>query len=74
MHMEKNIGMIDRLFRAVFGIGFLAAGLMYFPGLLGYLFLLLAAILVLTALLGFCPAYGLLGVTTVGNKWCDLKK
>ncbi len=73
MAKDHNVGMIDRLFRVVFGITFITGGLIYLAPPVSYLLLLLGAILVLTGLLGKCPAYSFLGINTCGGM-CDLKK
>ncbi len=68
--MKKNVGRIDVIIRIVLAIIF---AVLYFTGVvtgtLGYVFLGLAAISVLTSLLGRCPLYSVLGLNT-----CPLKK
>ena len=65
--MTRNMGLLDRAARLVlaagllwiaFGTAFAAAGAPH------WLAIAVAAILGLTALVGTCPAYGLLGVRT----------
>ena len=73
MAKDHNVGMIDRIFRVVFGIAFITGALIYLAPPVSYLLLLLGAILVLTGLLGKCPAYSVLGINTCGGM-CDLKK
>jgi hypothetical protein len=67
--MKKNMGTIDRLVRVVLAI---VAGILYFTGLLsgplGIIFLILAAVFLLTSLVGFCPLYTLLGLNTCSSK------
>jgi hypothetical protein len=63
--MKKNMGTIDRLLRFfVIGPlslwGALAAG----PLVLAVVLYAVAGIMVLTALVGFCPLYALLGIDT----------
>lgn len=62
--MKTNVGSIDRILRVIVGLAALGAGL-YFKNLLG----LLGLVPLLTAALGFCPVYPLLGLNT-----CPLKK
>jgi hypothetical protein len=60
--MKTNVGSLDRAVRVVVGLGllsllFLLEGQIRFVGLVGLVPLL-------TATLGFCPLYTLLGVST----------
>lgn len=63
--MKKNMGTPDRVIRLL-----LAAilGLMYFgnfvTGIAGIVMLVLAAVFVLTSLVGFCPLYTPFGIST----------
>ncbi len=59
----KNVGSLDRILRLVAGLGILAAGLVLksWWGLAGLVPLLTAAI-------GFCPAYLPFGLSTCGKK------
>lgn len=63
--MKKNIGSADKIIRYI-----LAAVLiiLFFTkvvtGLLGYILLALAAVLIITSLLNFCPIWALFGVST----------
>jgi hypothetical protein len=65
--MRENMGTIDRVIRAAMGIalvlGALAAGAPLARTLLG----LGAVIMIGTALMGFCPLYRALGVSTCGQ-------
>jgi hypothetical protein len=63
--MKSNIGSVDRVLRIVLGVILLALifvleGGTRWIGLLGL-------VLIGTAFMGFCPAYGLLGVRTRRN-------
>jgi hypothetical protein len=63
--MKQNLGTIDRWARVVLAAlgGWLAAAVGFAsPG--GVLALVAAGILVVTALLGSCPLYALLGIST----------
>jgi hypothetical protein len=57
--MKKNIGLADRVVRAVLGLGIIILGVIYGSrwGLIGLLPLL-------TATVGFCPLYTLLKINT----------
>ena len=59
MTLSKNVGMIDRVLRAVFGVvllGLAVAGGQWW-GWIGVVPLVTAAV-------GFCPAYKLIGLNT----------
>lgn len=63
--MNRNLGTVDRIVRTVLGIGALAwAGSLGWSSTLAIVLLVLAGILVVTAALGFCPLYRLLGIST----------
>ncbi len=63
--MKKNVGNIDRIVRILLALVF---GYLYFTGavtgLVGTVLLVLGGIFVLTALLGTCPIYSALGMST----------
>ena len=61
--MKHNVGKIDRILRIIVGIIILAAGF-YFHSWWG----LIGIIPLFTALLSWCPLYGIFGFTT-----CKLK-
>lgn len=57
--MKKNVGGIERAARAIVGIAVIAVGVYYqsWWGAIG-------AVLLVTAALGWCPPYALLGINT----------
>jgi Protein of unknown function (DUF2892) len=57
--MSANVGMIDRLLRAVVGIG-----LIYWALTGGPIWAWIGVVPLLTAAIGFCPAYTLFGIRT----------
>ena len=63
--MKKNVGNIDRIVRILLALVF---GYLYFSGtvtgLVGTVLLVLGGVFVLTALLGTCPIYSALGMST----------
>lgn len=61
--MKTNVGSLDRVARIILGCAILGAGYYYqsWWGLVGFLPLLTAAV-------GYCPAYPLLGLNTCGRK------
>ena len=71
--MKGNEGMIDRVLRVVVGLG-LGALAWFVLGLGdgaigGVIAAAVGAVLIITGLVGFCPAYKLVGLST-----CTLKK
>jgi hypothetical protein len=68
--MERNLGYIDRFIRIIIGavlIVFYAAGLM--SGVTSVVLLVAGIIIMVTALLGFCPVYSIFKINT-----CSLKR
>ena len=57
--MKTNVGTIDRIIRVILGLGILAAGY-YYKNWLG----LIGLVPLLTAFVGFCPAYLPFGLST----------
>jgi fatty acid desaturase len=60
--MKKNMGGADRIIRVIFAV---IIAVLYFTGVitgtLGLILLIVAAIFILTGLIGFCPLYLLFG-------------
>jgi hypothetical protein len=73
MGFKKNVGLIDRILRAVFGTGFIAYGLLYLVGVPSLVFVLIGLVLIVTAFTGRCPAYSAFGISTCGSPYCDVK-
>jgi hypothetical protein len=61
--MKTNVGSLDRLARVVAGLAALGAGY-YFQSWWG----LVGLVPILTAVIGFCPAYPIFGINTCGLK------
>lgn len=63
--MKQNMSSLDRIIRLAVAV---VIAILYFTGTLtGWVAIVLgivAVILALTSILGFCPLYGLLGVST----------
>ncbi len=57
--MTKNVGMIDRALRAIVGIA-----LIYVAATGGSPWAWIGVVPLLTAMLGWCPPYSLLGIST----------
>ena len=67
--MKKNMGSADKIIRIIIAI--VIAILFYtnvISGTLGIVLLVLAGVFVLTSLIGFCPLYALLGISTCPTK------
>lgn len=63
--MSQNVGGIDRIARILVGLALIAAGIWGGLGWWGAI----GAVPLLTALVGYCPAYSLFGLST-----CPLAK
>jgi len=61
--MNENVGMVDRLIRFIIAIIFIILGFMYTPW-----WFIVAAIALITALLGWCGIYTLFGCNTCNVK------
>ena len=63
--MQKNMGTVDRIIRAVIGVCLLASWpLGMFEGTLAIVFSVVGVVLLVTAALRWCPPYMLLGINT----------
>ncbi len=63
--MTQNIGSLDRIVRTVIGVALIAATLTGAIGVWGWI----GVVPLITALLGWCPPYAILGFST-----CSVKK
>ena len=66
--MTRNVGTVDRVVRTVLGLA--AVVWAFSVGLssaVGILLVGAAAVLLVTAAVGFCPLYRLLGISTAGS-------
>ena len=67
--MQKNVGSIDRVIRALVGIALLAVFFLgTLQGTLGIVALVVGIVMLGTAAMGWCPPYALLGINTCGVK------
>lgn len=64
--MKCNVGKIDRIIRVVLGVVILGWGLMNSCIIAD----IVGALLLVTAIIGWCPPYALLGI----NTGCEIKK
>lgn len=62
--MVGNEGAWDRVVRILLAIACGFAAWMSWPGAVGVVFLVIAAVALVTGLLGWCPAYTLFGCST----------
>jgi hypothetical protein len=63
--MKSNEGPIDRIIRAVVGVAVLLGAFAIGSGSVAFVLLLVVgAILLATAAVGFCPLYRMLGIST----------
>ena len=60
--MSKNIGGIDRILRILAGIVLIALAVTGMVGMWGYI----GVVPLVTALIGWCPAYSILKINTCG--------
>jgi len=64
----KNMGQTDRILRAIVGAVLIIAFFTMLSGTLGWIALVIGAVLLFTAAIGSCPPYGLLGINTCAKK------
>lgn len=63
--MKKTVGRTDRALRVALAVGaVVVSGLIGFASAWGIVLLVVAAILVVTAMSGYCPLYSILGIRT----------
>ena len=63
--MKANMGTLDRTIRAIVGVVLIALWpLALLQGTAAIIALVVGVVLLLTALLGWCPPYSLLGINT----------
>ncbi len=61
--MKNNVGSIDRGVRIVVGLLLVGAGVLL-SGILQILAVIVGVVLILTSFVGYCPIYGVLGMST----------
>jgi len=68
--MAKNVGGVDRIIRAVVGIGLIGYAMSNLPGAESWMVPagVVGFVLLLTAIFGFCPAYLPFGIKTCKTK------
>lgn len=66
--MSANVGIIDRVLRVVVGLALVALALGLIPGQPAAVWGWIGVVPLLTGVLGYCPAYSLIGVNTCGKR------
>ena len=67
--MKKNMGGLDKVIRVILAL--VAGLLVYFEvveGALAYILLTIMGVFVITSLVGFCPLYGIFGISSCRTK------
>jgi hypothetical protein len=64
----KNLSNLDRGIRAILAVVLLVLGSVVLTGTLSVVAYVLAVVMLLTAVVGFCPLYKLLGISTLSDK------
>jgi hypothetical protein len=62
--MKQNVGGIDKILRIILGIALVAATVLGYLPIWGYI----GVVPLVTGLVGFCPLYPLLGLSTCKTK------
>jgi uncharacterized membrane protein len=63
--MTRNEGAVDRTLRVILGsAAIIAAGLVGWSSVLGIILAIVGVVLVVTGLVGFCPLYSALNIST----------
>ena len=66
--MKKNIGTLDRIIRVIIAV---IIAILYFTnvlaGTLGIILLVIAGLLIMTSITGFCLPYKLFGISTISK-------
>jgi len=67
--MSLNVGTADRILRLVIGVLLLVAKIAnVVRGGWGWVLAVVGVVLIVTALIGYCPLYGVWGISTSGRK------
>lgn len=67
-NIKKNEGTVDRYIRVLAAVVFAFAAYSWTTGILSVILYVLAAVMLFTAITGFCALYTLLGVNTLKKK------
>ena len=66
--IQQNESSTDRIIRVIIGIALFIAGSVWFTGITQTIILVIAAIALITGIIGFCGLYALLGISTKSGK------
>lgn len=67
--MKKNMGTIDRIIRLALAVVIIVLYLTgKVPGVVGIILIVIALIFTITSIIGFCPLYTLLKISTCKEK------
>ena len=71
--MTQNVGSVDKIIRLVLGIILLALGIFQLgiASLWGILAVIVGVVLIVTALIKFCPIFKILGINSNGNTYSN---
>jgi Protein of unknown function (DUF2892). len=72
MKFETNVGPIDRVIRIVLGIGLAAVALAGVAAPLPYVVWVVAALALVTGIVGFCPLYALFHISARSRRHASL--
>lgn len=67
MNLTKNVGSVDQVIRIIAGIALIALAFIKFGGIAstgGIVAAIVGVVLILTAIINFCPLYRILGMST----------
>ena len=66
--MFTNVGTIDRLLRIIVSAALIAWALGFLPGVAPSIWGWIGVVPLLTAVVGYCPAYSIIGVSTCSKR------
>lgn len=72
MELGKNVGIIDRIFRAILGTLLVLGGIIYMSSLALFVWVFVGTVLIITAFTAACPVYSALDICTCDDPACDM--
>jgi hypothetical protein len=67
---RQNVGMMDRMLRICIGIVLIVLAVLFVKGTVGTILMILSIPLLVSGIIGFCPSYVLLGISTKRENSC----
>ena len=67
---RQNVGMMDRMLRICIGIVLIVLAVLLVKGTVGTILMILSIPLLVSGIIGFCPSYVLLGISTKRENSC----